>query len=104
MGVELAGREGAAPAARKSRSIRVPVDEVPRPQGGASPTSTEPSLPVLPEPPPDPADDVVEHAFRNGGLAGGDGPANLHLAAPPAQDELADFSAQLLAHPRSHRR
>src|SRR5438105_3134665 len=97
MGVELAGREGAQPASRKSRSmLRVPVDEVPRPQG-TSATSTEPSLPVLPEPPADPADDVVEHAFRNGGQAEGDVPATLHLAAAPAKDELEIFSAQLLA-------
>ena len=101
MGVELAGRDSAAPAPRRSRSmLRVPVDEVPRPQGSAearTALSTEPSLPALPDLPANPADDVVEHAFRNGGIAEGVVPAELRLAATPAKDELDAFTAKLIA-------
>jgi len=99
MGVELAGRAEAAPPPRRSRSmLRVPVDEVPRPQGELIPASnTEPSIPALAEAPADPADDVVEHAFRNGGVAEGVVPAELRLAATPAKDELEAFTAKLIA-------
>jgi SAM-dependent methyltransferase len=101
MNVDLAGREAQQP--RKSRSmLRVPVDEVPRPQGVSGPlvvpdrASTEPSLPVM-SASSDPLDDAVDHAFRNGGSAEAVVPATLHLAAQPAKDELEIFSAQLLA-------
>jgi hypothetical protein len=78
MGVEVAGREG-PPAPRRSRSmLRVPVDEVPRPQGAADSgptrnTTTEPTLPAFAH--ADAADEVVEHAFGNGGTAEGVVPA-----------------------------
>ena len=90
MGVELAGRAEAAPPPRRSRSmLRVPVDEVPRPRGEAIPASnTEPSIPALADAPPDAADEVVEHAFSNGGVAEGVVPAEVRLAASPAKDEL----------------
>ncbi|MGZ3443055.1 MAG: class I SAM-dependent methyltransferase, partial [Polyangia bacterium] len=102
MGVELAGRAEAPPAPRRSRSmLRVPVDEVPRPRGATDPTAsastTEPSLPAIPALPVDPADEVVEHAFRNGGVAEGVVPAELRLAATPARDELEAFTAKLIA-------
>jgi SAM-dependent methyltransferase len=103
MGVDLAGRVAdSAPAPRRSRSmLRVPVDEVPRPQGATDPTAlsstTEPSLPAIAGHHPDPADDVVDHAFRNGGVAEGVVPAELRLAATPAKDELEAFTAKLIA-------
>ena len=102
MGVELAGRAEAPPVPRRSRSmLRVPVDEVPRPQGAsdttASASTTEPSLPAIGGAVVDPADEVVEHAFRNGGLAEGVVPAELRLAATPAKDELEAFTAKLIA-------
>ena len=103
MGVELAGRAEAAPPPRRSRSmLRVPVDEVPRPRGGTLETMpaasvTEPSLPAIPAPEGDAADEVVEHAFRNGGVAEGVVPAELRLAATPAKDEMEAFTAKLIA-------
>jgi SAM-dependent methyltransferase len=101
MGVELAGRDSAAPPTRRSRSmLRVPVDEVPRPQGASDPRAlaptTEPSLPAL-SIDPDPGDEVVEHAFANGGIAEGLVPAEVRLAATPARDELEAFTAKLIA-------
>ena len=102
MGVELAGRAEAAPPPRRSRSmLRVPVDEVPRPKGGgdalATASTTEPSLPAMGEAPSDAVDEVVEHAFRNGGVAEGVVPAEVRLAATPARDELEAFTAKLIA-------
>src|SRR5262249_36230113 len=100
MGVDVAGREG-PPAPRRSRSmLRVPVDEVPRPQGtgDSGPTrnnTTEPTLPAYGH--SDPGDEVVEHAFGNGGTGEGVVPAALRLNATPARDELDAFSAQLFA-------
>src|SRR6185369_4297223 len=75
------------------------VDEVPRPKTGQheAASTTEPSLPAICEAPSDAADEVVEHAFRNGGVAEGVVPAELRLAATPAKDELEAFTAKLIA-------
>ena len=101
MGVDLAGRAEAPPTPRRSRSmLRVPVDEVPRPKSGGEPipaSTTEPSIPALVDGPGDAADEVVEHAFHNGGTAEGVVPAELRLAASPAKDELEAFTAKLIA-------
>ncbi|HEY1584313.1 MAG TPA: hypothetical protein VGH63_01425, partial [Polyangia bacterium] len=102
MNVDLAGRAEAPPVPRRSRSmLRVPVDEVPRPktttESMAAASTTEPSLPALDDGPGDAADEVVEHAFRNGGVAEGVVPAELRLAASPAKDELEAFTAKLIA-------
>ncbi|MDB4965759.1 MAG: hypothetical protein JWN44_1448, partial [Myxococcales bacterium] len=98
MGVELAGRDSSVPQPRRSRSmLRVPVDEVPRPQPSTdlrAATTTEPSLPALRE---DPVDEVVEHAFANGGIAEAVVPSEVRLAATPARDELDAFTAKLIA-------
>src|ERR1700743_3892214 len=94
MNVDLAGRAEAPPTPRRSRSmLRVPVDEVPRPKTAemAAASTTEPSLTVVADGPGDAADEVVEHAFHNGGVAEGVVPAELRLAATPAKDELEAF-------------
>ncbi|HEX4462193.1 MAG TPA: hypothetical protein VIA18_29655, partial [Polyangia bacterium] len=98
MGVEVVGRD-AAPQPRRSRSmLRIPVDEVPRPQPEAARVSgsTEPSMPAFSHE-GDAADEVVDHAFSNGGEAEGVVPAALRLLAAPLKDELEAFSAQLFA-------
>ena len=100
MGVELAGRAEAPPTPRRSRSmLRVPVDEVPRPKASSDllTSTTEPSLPAIGASAGDAADEVVDHAFANGGTAEGVVPAELRLAATPAKDELEAFTAKLIA-------
>src|SRR5579859_2267213 len=77
MNAELAGRELDGRPKRRS-IVRVPSDEVPRPSISSASYATEPSQPAFA---PDPVDEIVEHAFSNGGLAEGVIEAQLALIA-----------------------
>ncbi|HEY7954640.1 MAG TPA: class I SAM-dependent methyltransferase, partial [Polyangia bacterium] len=92
LNADVAGREAPLagdPARKRRRSIvRVPADHVRREEApGLTPasTATEPSLPALVE---DPVDQVVEHAFQNGGSAEATVPALFQLIGPESDDEL----------------
>jgi SAM-dependent methyltransferase len=75
MNADVAGRDAAEAGARKRRrAMRVPADEVPRGGSATLGAATDPSLPILP---PEPADDLVEHAFSNGGTVEAVVPATL---------------------------
>src|SRR5258706_13706894 len=99
MNADLAGREPGEARPKRRSMLRVPSDEVPRPAQGA-PFVTEPSQPAFKV---DPVDDIVEHAFSNGGLAEGVVVAELALIAlsdlqpAPADDEEAEAEAELEA-------
>ena len=72
MGADVAGREAAPQGGKKRRSqLRIPADEIRRPEENAPIVgmSTEPSMPAFN--PTDPSDELVEHAFHNGGAADG---------------------------------
>ncbi len=70
MNVDVAGREEAQANRRKKRALRVPADEVPR---TATPAlSTEPDLEAIVPDAADAGDELVEHAFSNGGRAEGE--------------------------------
>ena len=92
LNADVAGREAPLagdPARKRRRSlVRVPADHVRREETpGLTPasTATEPSLPALVE---DPVDQVVEHAFQNGGSAEATVPALFQLIGPESDDEL----------------
>jgi len=91
MNADVAGREPGSGGERPKRRsmLRVPADNVPRPT-----FSTEPSLPAFPG--PDPADEIVEHAFRNGGVAEGVIAARLGLEALPDADGISALDEELL--------
>src|SRR5689334_5038641 len=65
MNAEVSGRRAdETPRPRRKSMLRVPVDQVPRLRPPAfTPDASGPLFL------PDPADDVVEHAFSNGGQA-----------------------------------
>src|SRR3954471_7411863 len=78
MGADVAGREGGQPR-RKRPTLRVPADEVRRPEDDApkAAITTEPSLAAFV---PEPADEVVEMAFTPAATADGEVPCVRDLA------------------------
>src|SRR5579862_6298688 len=67
MQVDVAGREDSTGAKRRKRAMRVPADEVPRTVA----LNTEPELAAIPETSVR-SDELVDHAFSNGGRAEAD--------------------------------
>jgi SAM-dependent methyltransferase len=94
MGADVAGRDPGDGARKRRRSlVRIPADEVPRTHAPSSlGNGTDPSLPALIEPP---SDELVEHAFTNGGRAEGLVPATLQLPGYDP-DELAHLANELV--------
>jgi SAM-dependent methyltransferase len=89
MKVEVAGREEAGSSRRRKRSLRVPADEVPR--STTTSISTEPDLEAIQLPAGQEGDELVEHAFSNGGRAEGDVRAERNfVAAETAEVDGAD--------------
>ncbi len=90
MGADVAGRDPGEGGRKKRRSmVRIPADEVPHPNASPISNHTDPSTPAFHEPP---ADELVDHAFSNGGVAEGLVPAARHLSGFEA-DELDALDA-----------
>jgi SAM-dependent methyltransferase len=91
MGADVAGRDHADGGRKKRRSmVRIPADEVPRPNAAPSANGT-PGRAVAAAP----VDDLVEHAFSNGGQAEGRVAAVLQLQGYEP-DELAQLDDELV--------
>jgi SAM-dependent methyltransferase len=93
MGADVAGRDPGEGGRKRRRSmVRIPADEVPRPNAAPAGNGAEASLPP---PAKGPADELVDHAFSNGGLAEGLVPASLQLPGYEP-DELSNLEDELV--------
>jgi SAM-dependent methyltransferase len=98
MNAAVAGRDPDAPRRkRRSSMLRVPADEVPRASGPVD-SSTDRSLPAFAD--EDPADELVEHAFHNGGTAEGPVLATPHRLGdePAGEADAIEAIDEALAH------
>src|SRR5205814_95778 len=84
------GREGET--RRKKRMLRVPADEVPHPQEAFSNLTTQPMLAAIDRGLVDQVDDLVDHAFTNGGVAERTVEVTLGLIALPSDASPASRS------------
>jgi len=93
MKVEVAGREETTAARRKKRALRVPADEVPR--SSTTAITTEPDLEALAPVVNEEADQLVDHAFSNGGRAEAEVSAQRAFAQVDAPSSVVDGDEDL---------